>query len=82
MVKTHEISIKGSTAWQQFTNNNYMIINKSDINIQDYILFKNVETIDAETVQETGLYRMTQVIDIVEHEGLKEGYVLVVLNKM
>ena len=27
MVKTHEISIKGSTAWQQFTNNNYMIIN-------------------------------------------------------
>lgn len=82
MIKTHEINIKGSTAWNQFTNNNYIIINKQDINIQDYILFKNVETVDADTIQETGLYRMTQVTDIIEHEGLKDGYILVILNKM
>ena len=83
MVKSHEINIKGASAWNQFTNNNYFITNDNTINIQDYILFRNIEIVDAETIQETGLYRIVQVVDIIiENEGLKDGYGLLILNKI
>lgn len=81
-VKTHEINIKGTTAWNQLTANNYMIIQANSIAKNDYVLFKQVEELDVGTTQETGLFQMTQVVDIVQNEGLKEGYILIVFNKL
>lgn len=78
MVKTHEIDLDVNK-FTQFVNNNYIILNVSDISINDYILFRQVAGGDK---VDTGLYRLVQVKDIVEHEGLKEGYVLLIVNKL
>jgi hypothetical protein len=80
MIKTHEINLNVST-FNKLTNNNYMIVEKNNIEINDYILFKQVEIINEE-IRETGVYRMTKVIDIYEDAGLKDNYILLVLNKM
>lgn len=81
-VKTHEINIKGTTSWNQLTANNYMIIQANNIAKNDYVLFKQVEELDVGSTQETGLYQMAQVTDIVQNEGLKEGYILIIFNKL
>lgn len=80
MVKTHEINLNTST-FNKFANNNYIIIEDNNIEINDYILFKQVEIVDDKT-NDTGLYRLTQVKDIIEDQGLKDNYVLLVLNKL
>lgn len=80
MVKTHEINLNVSK-FNQFTNNNYIIIEQNNIEVNDYILFKQVEIIEEET-RETGLYRLAQVTNIVEDPGLKDNYVLLTLNKL
>ena len=59
----------------------YVILQSGEIEANDYILFKQVETIETQ-VKETGLYRMTQVKELIQDEGLKPGYVLVIVNKM
>lgn len=82
MVKTHEITIKGSTAWNQLTSYQYVIIETKDIETNDYILFKEVENLDSGDVSETGLFQMTQVTDVINHEGLKGGYLLIVFKKL
>lgn len=80
MVNTHEINLS-TTAFNRFVNSDYVILQSSEIEANDYILFKQVETIETQ-VKETGLYRMTQVKELIQDEGLKSGYVLVIVNKM
>lgn len=80
MVRTHEINLS-TTAFNRFVNSDYVILQSSEIEVNDYILFKQVETIETQ-VKETGLYRMTQVKELIQDEGLKTGYVLVIVNKM
>lgn len=79
MAKTHEINL-GTKAFNNFINNDYIIVERGTITADDFILFKQVETIDGE-VSETGLYRMTQVKEIVTDEGLKDGFALLILTK-
>ena len=80
-MKTHEINIGTSKAWNDFQSQNYMIMELNDIQKDDFILFKQTENVDGE-VKETGSFRMTQVSEIIENDGLKDGYALVVLRKL
>ena len=80
-MKTHEINIGTSKAWNDFQSQNYMIMEINDIQKDDFILFKQTENVDRE-VKETGAFRMTQVSEIIENDGLKDGYALVVLRKL
>ena len=80
MIKTHEIKLNTS-AFNQYTKNDYIILKADDIEVNDFILFKQIEIVD-EKEQETGLYGMTQVKDIINDIGLKEGYILVILRKI
>lgn len=80
MAKTHEVNL-GAKAFDSFTKNDYIIIEKGTIESGDFILFKQVETIEGETT-ETGLYRMTQVSDIQSNDGLKDGYALFTIRKL
>ena len=80
-MKTHEINIGTSKAWNDFQSQNYMIMEINDIQKDDFILFKQTENVDGET-KETGAFRMTQVSEIIENYGLKDGYALVVLKKL
>ncbi len=78
MVNTHEINL-GVTTFEQFRDNNYIIVQVGDIEVNDYILFRQVEG-EAETP--TGLFSMTQVKRIVQDKGLKDGYALLVTTKL
>ena len=80
-MKTHEINIGTSKAWNDFQSQNYMIMELNDIQKDDFILFKQTENVEGE-VKETGAFRMTQVSEIIENDGLKDGYALVVLRKL
>lgn len=80
-MKTHEINIGTSKAWNDFQSQNYMIMEINDIKKDDFILFKQTENVDGE-IKETGAFRMTQVSEIIDNDGLKEGYALVVLRKL
>lgn len=80
MVRTHEINLS-TTSFNRFVNSDYVILQSNEIEVNDYILFKQVETIETQ-VKETGLYRMTQVKELIQDEGLKPGYVLVIVNKI
>lgn len=80
MVKAHEINLN-TTAFNRFTNSNYLILEVNDIEVNDYVLVKQVETIKTEQ-KETGLYRMTQVREVIKDTGLKDGYVLLAIDKI
>lgn len=80
-MKTHEINIGTSKAWNDFQNQNYMIMELNDIQKDDFILFKQTENVDGE-IKETWSFRMTQVSEIIDNDGLKDGYALVVLRKL
>ena len=47
----------------------------------DYILFKQVEQVE-EGTQFTGLYQIVQIKDVVIDKGLKEGFVLLNMQKI
>lgn len=81
MVKTHEINLT-TTNFNQFNANDYIIVKDEQhkIEINDYILFKQVE-IEGEETKDTGLFKMTQVRDVITDEGLKDNYVLLALTK-
>lgn len=72
MVNTHEIDLSISD-FEFLRNNSYIIRQLDAIEKQDYILFRQ---------SDAGLFMMTQVLDIVQNEGLKEGYGLLVLTKL
>lgn len=81
MIKTHEIKLT-TTNFNQFNANDYIIVKDEErkIEINDYILFKQVE-IEGEETKDTGLFKMTQVRDVITDEGLKDNYVLLALTK-
>ena len=68
MVKTHEINLNTST-FNKFSNSDYIIIESEGISINDYILFRQVETIDGEE-HVTDLYKLVQVKDIINMKEL------------
>lgn len=80
MVNTHEIQL-GVMEFETLRDNNYIIIEVNDIEVNDYILFKQVEKSDLQAT-ETGLFQMTQVSKIIKNEGLKEGFGLLMINKL
>lgn len=80
MVKAHEINLN-TTTFNRFTNSNYLILEVNDIEVNDYVLVKQVETVKTEQ-KETGLYRMTQVREVIKDTGLKDGYVLLAIDKI
>lgn len=80
MVNTHEIQL-GVMEFETLRDNNYIIIEVNDIEVNDYILFKQVENSDLQAT-ETGLFMMTQVTKIIKNDGLKAGYGLLIINKL
>ena len=80
MVNTHEIQL-GVMEFETLRDNNYIIIEVNDIEVNDYILFKQVEKSDLQAT-ETGLFMMTQVAKIIKNDGLKAGYGLLIVNKL
>ena len=79
-INTHEV-VLSTTAFNKFTSNEYFIIEDQEFEVNDYVLFKEIETV-GEVTTETGLHRMTQITKVVHDEGLKEGYVLLTLRKL
>lgn len=83
MVKTHEINLITS-AFNQVQTSNYIILEQDKDNLfeaNDYILFKQVEQVE-EGTQFTGLYQIVQIKDVVIDKGLKEGFVLLNMQKI
>ena len=72
MVDTHEINL-GAAEFEQLRSNNYIIMQIGTIEAQDYILFRQTDA---------GLFMMTQVQQIISNDGLKDGYGLLMLNKL
>lgn len=95
MVKTHEIKLTTSN-FNQFNENDYIIVKDEEhkIEVNDYILFKQVEIqqtpvepeegepVTENIEKDTGLFKMTQVRDVITDEGLKDNYVLLALTKL
>lgn len=83
MVKTHEINLITSV-FNQVQTSNYIILEQDKDNLfetNDYILFKQVEQVE-EGTQFTGLYQIVQIKDVVIDKGLKEGFVLLNMQKI
>lgn len=72
MINTHEIDLT-AMEFEQLRNNNYIILQSNDIEALDYILFRQTDA---------GLSMMTQVKEIIQNKGLKDGFALVVLTKL
>ena len=83
MIKTHEINLITSV-FNQVQTSNYIILEQNKDNLfeaNDYILFKQVEQVE-EGTQFTGLYQIVQIKDVVIDKGLKEGFVLLNMQKI
>lgn len=83
MVKTHEINLITSV-FNQVQTSNYIILEQDKDNLfeaNDYILFKQVEQVE-EGTQFTGLYQIVQIKDVVIDKGLKDGFVLLNMQKI
>lgn len=78
-VNTHEINLS-IDKFNSFTSVNYIILQVNDIEVNDFILFKQIAGTDPG--EETGLFQMTQVQQIIQDEGLKEGYALLLVSKL
>lgn len=72
MVNTHDIDLTASE-FEQLRNNDYIIMQLNDIEKLDYILFRQTDA---------GISQMTQVKDIIQNDGLKEGCALLILTKL
>lgn len=80
MIKTHELDVTASK-FSQLLETNYMILKQSSYEQNDYILFREIETVEEE-VSYTSKSQLTQIKQIINDKGIKEGYVLAVLNKI
>lgn len=80
MVKTHEINLN-TTEFNRFANSNYIVLEVNNIEVNDYILFKQIELSDGSTT-ETGLFKMTKVKELIQNDGFKEGYALLIVNNI
>lgn len=80
MIKTHELDVTASK-FAELLELNYKILKQNDYEQNDYILFREIETVEEE-VNYTSKSQLTQIKQIINDEGIKEGYVLAVLNKI
>lgn len=83
MIKTHEMNL-GTSVFNGLSNNTSIILEQNEdkpIEKEDYILFKQIEK-DGEEIQETGLYMLVQVNDVISHQGLKDGFILIGYRRM
>ena len=80
MVKTHEINLN-TTEFNRFANSNYIVLEVNNIEVNDYILFKQIELVDGSTT-ETGLFKMTKVKELIQNDGFKDGYALLIVNNI
>lgn len=80
MIKTHELDVMASK-FSELLESNYKIIKQNDYEQNDYILFREIETVEEE-VNYTSKSQLTQIKSLIIDEGIKEGYVLAVLNKI
>ena len=80
MIKTHELDVTASK-FSQLLETIYMILKQSSYEQNDYILFREIETVEEE-VDYTSKSQLTQIKSLIIDEGIKEGYVLAVLNKI
>lgn len=80
MLKTHEMDVT-SSKFNQVIESAYMILKQGNYEQNDYILFREIETVEEE-VNYTSKSQLTQIKQIINDEGIKEGYVLAVLNKI
>ena len=80
MIKTHELDVTASK-FSELLESNYRILKQNDYEQNDYILFREIETVEEE-VSYTSKSQLTQIKQIINDEGIKEGYVLAVLNKI
>ncbi|BFL08366.1 DUF3850 domain-containing protein [Thomasclavelia ramosa] len=80
MIKTHELDVTASK-FSELLESNYKILKQNDYEQNDYILFREIETVEEE-VSYTSKSQLTQIKQIINDEGIKEGYVLAVLNKI
>lgn len=78
MAKTHEVCL-GADKFTTVTTTTFAVLQTADIKPEDFILFKKL---DPDTQEETGLYMMVQVIQVLQNEGLKDGYALVSYRKL
>ena len=84
MAKSHELKIEKSI-FENFTKTNYLIVKNDNYEKLDFILlqeFENIE-VEEETIErDTERYQMTQISEIITSEGLKSGYVLLILRSL
>lgn len=80
MIKTHELDVTASK-FSELLESNYKILKQNDYEQNDYILFREIETVEEE-VSYTSKSQLTQIKQIINDAGIKEGYVLAVLNKI
>lgn len=80
MIKTHELDVTASK-FAELLESNYKILKQNDYEQNDYILFREIETVEEE-VNYTSKSQLTQIKSLIIDEGIKEGYVLAVLNKI
>lgn len=86
MPKTFELRLEKSV-FENFINTDYVITQNKEYSINDFILLTEYEVIQQSEESEpfnrdTGLYRMTQIKEVIKQDGLKDGYVLLILNKL
>lgn len=84
MAKSHELKIEKSI-FENFTKTNYLIVKNDNYEKLDFILLQEFENIEVEEEiiqRDTERYQMTQISEIITSEGLKSGYVLLVLRSL
>ena len=83
MVKTHEIDLNASK-FNEFNEQDYIIIEDKENKIEkgDYILFKQTGNTEDMGTEYTGLFSMIQVKEVINDNGLKDNFKLLLLNKM
>jgi len=72
MVSVYDKSLS-TDDFQLLIDTGYLIMEASNISITDFFLFRQ---------EETGYFMMTQITNIVENAGLKDGYKLVFLKTL
>ena len=81
MIKTHELDVTASK-FSQLLETNYMIL--KTIKLRAERLYFNLEKskLSKKKSNYTSKSQLTQIKQIINDEGIKEGYVLAVLNKI
>lgn len=89
MIKVHEVDLT-SEDFQYLAMNSFLIIEKGTFEYMDYVLFRELASeqtglpdqndqveVQNEEPSYTGEYRMTQIVRILEDDGLKDGFVMI-----